>query len=94
MKDIVIIGSGGFAKEVAFLLEDINKQKQKWKILGYVDNNKSLHNGKYKVYMDDYDLLKINKEINVVFGIGDTSLLKKLSNLYKKNNFVKFNLYF
>ena len=26
MKDIVIIGSGGFAKEVAFLIDEINRK--------------------------------------------------------------------
>lgn len=27
MKDIVIIGAGGFGREVAWLIEDINKKK-------------------------------------------------------------------
>ena len=55
MKKIVIIGSGGFAKEVAFLIEDINKQKQEWNFLGYIDQSAEIgsYNGKYKVYKHD-----------------------------------------
>jgi sugar O-acyltransferase (sialic acid O-acetyltransferase NeuD family) len=40
MKDIVIIGAGGFGKEVAWLIEQINRVNQTWNLLGYVDDNK------------------------------------------------------
>ncbi len=36
-KDIVIIGAGGLGKEVAQLIKDINQDKKKWNLLGYVD---------------------------------------------------------
>ena len=36
MKDIVIIGAGGFGREVAWLIEDINKIEPQWNILGFV----------------------------------------------------------
>ena len=90
MKDIVIIGSGGFAKEVAFLLEEVNKKNLVWNILGFVDNDKTIINGKYAVVFDDRELLNIQTEINVVFGIGDSTLIKKLSNRFENNKRIKF----
>ncbi len=42
MKDIVILGSGGFAKEVAFLIEEINRSSITWNILGFITNDKSM----------------------------------------------------
>ena len=90
MKDIVIVGSGGFAKEVTFLIEDINKYNNTWNILGFVDNDKEKKNGKYFVVLNDVELLNINKEINVVFGIGDSDLISKLSNIFSENENIKF----
>ena len=39
MKDVVIIGAGGFAREVAWLIEEINKKNEQWNILGFIDDN-------------------------------------------------------
>jgi len=90
MEDIVIVGAGGFAKEVAFLIDDINKKHRKWNILGFVDIKKTMKNGKYSVVYNDNDLLNIDKEINVIFGIGDSNLILKLSESYKANKNIKF----
>ena len=39
IKDIVIIGASGLAKEVSLLIQDINKDKTQWNILGFIDND-------------------------------------------------------
>ena len=49
MKDIVIIGSGGLAKEVVFLIEEINKIENKWKILGFIDDNIEVNHYEYSI---------------------------------------------
>lgn len=88
MHDIVIIGAGGLAKEVAFLIDETNKQQKKWNILGYiVEDEKKIgkKNGKYTVYKTDYWLKNHKSELHVAFGIGDPKLNQKLSNSYKKN---------
>ncbi len=92
MKKIVIIGSGGFAKEVAFLIEDINKQKKEWDFLGYIDKNEEIgtSRGKYKVFQHDEWLENIREEIYVVISIGDPSLIKKISEALQKNKNIKF----
>jgi sugar O-acyltransferase (sialic acid O-acetyltransferase NeuD family) len=40
MKDIVVYGAGGFGMEVAFLIEDCNKEHRQWNLLGYVDDDR------------------------------------------------------
>jgi sugar O-acyltransferase (sialic acid O-acetyltransferase NeuD family) len=79
MKDIVIIGAGGFGREVAWLIEDINKVNNDWNIIGFVDDNKYIQgteiNG-YKV-VGDIDWLK-KQELFVVNAIGDSIIKKKV----------------
>ena len=39
MKDLIIIGAGGFGREVAQWVEDINRIEETWNILGFIDDN-------------------------------------------------------
>jgi sugar O-acyltransferase (sialic acid O-acetyltransferase NeuD family) len=39
MKDIIIIGAGGFGREVEMLINQINEQEKKWNLLGYIDDS-------------------------------------------------------
>ena len=43
MKDLYIIGAGGFGREVAWLAERINHRKNEWNIKGFIDDNTQLH---------------------------------------------------
>ena len=43
MKSVVIIGAGGFGREVLEIFKDQNKISRGWNILGFVDENKQLH---------------------------------------------------
>lgn len=79
MKDIVIIGAGGFGREIAWLIEDINKVKNEWNILGFIDDSPEMQGskvGKYKV-IGNLNWLK-DKSINVVCAIGDPLIKKKV----------------
>lgn len=80
MEDLVIIGAGGFGREVAWLIEDINKKRLKWNVLGFVDEDESIQgteiNG-YKV-IGTLDWLKEQK-ISVVNAIGDPIIKKKIT---------------
>jgi sugar O-acyltransferase (sialic acid O-acetyltransferase NeuD family) len=81
MKDIVIIGAGGFGREVAWLIEDINKEKKEWNIVGFVDDNESIQGKEindYKV-VGNVEWLK-QQELNVVNAIGDPIIKKKVMN--------------
>ena len=90
MKKIVIIGSGGFAKEVAFLIDEVNKEKKKWNLLGYIDSEIGKQNGKYLIFQNDEWLQQTDEKISVVFGIGSPLLIKKLASLFSKNENLSF----
>lgn len=79
MKKIVIVGAGGFGREVAWLIEDINKLNKQWDIVGFVDDNEDIQgteiNG-YKV-VGNIEWLK-GQELHVVSAIGDPIIKKKI----------------
>lgn len=72
MKDIVIIGAGGFGREVAWLIEDINKIEPQWNILGFVDDNEDIIGAEFNGYkvLGNVDWL-LNQKLHVVNAIGD-----------------------
>lgn len=37
IKKAVIVGNGGFAHEVKFIIDRINKEKKQYEFLGYID---------------------------------------------------------
>ena len=43
MKDLVIVGAGGFGREVAWLVEEINEVSKEWNLVGFIDENKEIH---------------------------------------------------
>ncbi len=79
MKDIVIIGAGGFGREVAWLIEDINNVTPTWNIIGFVDDNKEIQGSLINGYpvVGDIDWLS-NQELYVVNAIGDSIVKKKV----------------
>ncbi|TFH36141.1 MAG: transferase, partial [Bacteroidia bacterium] len=90
MKEIVIVGSGGFAREVGFLIEEINRVSPEWDILGYIDENQGEYNGKYKIINNDDWLEQLGHELYVVFGIGNPNLVKKLLSRFSNNENLKY----
>ena len=90
MKDILIVGSGGFAKEVGFLIDGINKNNPEWNILGFVDSNVGENNGKYKIVHDDAWLLGLDGEIHVVISVGVPELRKRLADKFMTNVKIKY----
>ena len=39
MKDIIIVGAGGFGRDVLHLIQKINNVSKKWNIKGFIDDN-------------------------------------------------------
>ncbi len=86
MKDIVIVGMGGFAKEAKWIIDRINNTDGKWNFCGYIDKETK----KEDVVGDDTYLFNIDKRLAVVIGIGDPKLRMQLYKKYKNNK----NLWF
>lgn len=79
MKDLVIVGAGGFGREVAWLVEEINEVSKEWNLVGFIDENKEIHetliNG-YEV-LGGIDWLK-DKDIYYVCAIGNSKIRKDI----------------
>lgn len=87
MKDIIIIGTGGFAREVAWLIEEINEKNQEWKLIGFFDENKVIFNT-LNGYPIIEDLNLINRDtIHIVIAIGDSEIRKNVASRFSNYRF-------
>lgn len=86
MKDLVIVGSGGFAREVEWLVERINFQKPTWNFLGFIDRD----NDNQRVIGDDDFVLNYSKELSVAIAIGTSNIREKIYSKYKSNSKIKY----
>lgn len=80
MKEIVIIGVGGFGREVKFLIDQINQIDKKYTIVGFYDDAEDLQESYNGI---DYlgkieDLNNISEETAVVLGVGDPIVKSKI----------------
>lgn len=82
MQSIVILGAGGFGREVLDIIIAQNKVSKRWKILGFIDENPELKGKMLNGYpvLGSFDWFpKIDlKEIRVVCAIGDNISKKKV----------------
>lgn len=67
MKKLIIIGAGGFGREIAQYIDDINKLKCEYEILGYIDD----------------DVSKIGLTYNNIKVLGDMTILLELNTKYE-----------
>ncbi len=88
MKDIVIYGAGGFGMEVAWLIEDINRLKPAWNLLGFLDEDKNKWGEKrygYNVLGDVNYLERFPRPLAIAVAIGDPnhrrSMVERLNSL-------------
>ncbi len=90
MKDIVIIGSGGFGREVAWLIERINQKEKTWNLLGWIDDNSEIQgtliNG-YNVLGDTNYLNSLDNSIFCVCAVGSTRIREKIINKLENRKF-------
>ena len=85
MKKIIIVGAGGFGRELLWWIKDINKSEQKWEILGFIDDNLGALDG----YDCDYQVIgtikdwqpKNDEEFALAFGSPE--LKRKIVNILK-----------
>lgn len=84
MRDIVIFGSGGLAREIHQLINDINENCSdfpKWNLLGFLDgyeeNHKNLIHNYFKV-LGGIEWLLENKDTHVIIAIGNPAIKRKI----------------
>lgn len=93
MKDIIIFGAGGFGREVAWLIERINKVQPIWNLLGFMDDTERIQrteiNG-YKVLGKVGDIKRYPNSW-FVCAIGASKAREKvIKNMREVNPGVKF----
>lgn len=92
MKDIVIVGAGGFARDVQFLIERINQVTPTYNIIGFIDeelDTGSIING-IPVIGNDNFLVHYPKKLAVAIAIATMTIRERLFHKLKHNS----NLYF
>ena len=87
MKDIIIVGAGGFAREVAWLIEEINLKNQEWNLIGFFDenNNEAKTLNGYRVFNKN-DFVN-QSQASLVVAIGDSETRKKVVDRYSSFKF-------
>ena len=80
MKDLVIIGAGGFGREVAWLAEEINSVDLQWNLLGFIDDDDSKQGVALNGYpvIGPFEKLKVTNNIYAVCAVGATGTKKAL----------------
>lgn len=80
MQKVVIVGAGGFAREVLWVFREANKANRQWEVLGFIDENPENHG---KVICDlpilgDFEWFKTvdKSKIKVICGVGSPKTKK------------------
>jgi sugar O-acyltransferase (sialic acid O-acetyltransferase NeuD family) len=72
MKDLIIYGAGGFGRETALMIEQINEDKKQWNVIGFIDDQLSTHD-----HVDGLQILGNKKQLekfpnaDIVIAIAD-----------------------
>lgn len=98
MKSIYILGSGGFAKEVFWLIHDINKEVHRFDFKGFIDYDPEvvsirLGGVDYPIFNEDEWLNTVGASLQnlcLAIGIGNPATIRKVSQ--KMNHFEFPNL--
>lgn len=89
MKDLIIIGAGGFGREVAWLVERINAASPQWNLLGFLDDSEEIQSKN----IDKYSVIgKVDDIVNhpnafAVCCVANTVVRKMLASKVKSNPF-------
>lgn len=80
IKDLVIVGAGGLARELESVIQDINTASKTYNFLGFIDNDKANIGkslGNSFIVGTEEDLSKM--DVAVAIGIGNPSIIAKVA---------------
>lgn len=90
MKDIAIFGAGGFGREIACLINRINKlQPDTWNLIGFFDDDDKVLGScnEYGKVLGGMDVLnQWDKPLDLVIAIGNPSVLELLVGKIQNHN--------
>lgn len=79
--NIAIYGAGGFGKEVACLIERINKNGGNWELIGFYDDTKPAGSSvsRYGLVLGGMETLQqVNQPLAVAIAINDNKVVRRL----------------
>lgn len=80
MRKLVIIGAGGYAQEVLWVIDDINRNQPTWEFLGFIDPKQPLRRGQSlydRPILGGWNDLPYAEGIYFCCGIGDPAIRQK-----------------
>lgn len=84
MEGIIVIGAGGLGREIVQLIRDINRQGEKWTVVGFIDDDSAAHgkeiDGIPVLGGIDYLDRREASDLHLVCAIGNTSVRKQIAN--------------
>lgn len=94
MKKLVILGAGGFAREVLWLIRDMNRAvggEGAFEVLGFVAPKADAHEmdqvGLPYLGDDEWGLTELDEDTAYVIGIGEPKVRRALDELYTAEGF-------
>lgn len=80
MNNLVILGAGGLAQEIVWLVEEINSVSMTWNILGYLDSHIAVQNKSFLGYpvLGGFDLVEQYRTSHFIIAFGDARYREKV----------------
>lgn len=77
---LVIVGAGGFARDVEWLVAEIDRQEPRWELAGFTDlpARKGQTCGKHRILGDDEWLLSQREIRDVAISIADPKIRSRI----------------
>lgn len=94
MKNLAIIGAGGFGREVHKLVDEINKNKEKWNLIGYFDDGQGLASEiNFLPFLGGVNKISERADIHsAVIAIAKPEIIFKISKFLRELNIETPNL--
>ncbi len=93
MKKIVIVGAGGFGREVLEIYKEQNKIQREWDILGFLDEKNAMWEKSINNYpvLGGFDWFDNKKDVGCVIAIGDPKTRMRIAQLLEKKGVQFYN---
>jgi len=90
MRDIMIVGAGGWGREAAWTLERVNADRAEWNIIGYADDDSA----KAGTSLEGYPILGTPEKVSadhpgaaVLIAVGDNEAREKIYRRLRGHDF-------
>lgn len=95
MKDLIILGAGGLGQEIAWLIEEINEEKKRWNLIGFIDSHPAVQNKDFLGYpvIGPYSSIPMYSNVYYVIAFGDPRIRRRIIEEVSANNVKWANLY-